>query len=104
MYIENVKIVSLQDLLDELKDKKFVRDSILKNFKIIIIKIQKTFYITKQQNLKRQVYQAHIQFLAMILFYWVIFLWQISLCLYRKEIMRHYRKAKEKNSVKMAKD
>nr|DAP36036.1 MAG TPA: hypothetical protein [Caudoviricetes sp.] len=33
MYIENVKIVSLQDLLDELKDKKFVRDSILKNFK-----------------------------------------------------------------------
>ena len=29
MYIENVKIVSLQDLLDELKDKKFVRDSIL---------------------------------------------------------------------------
>ena len=33
MYIENVKIVSLQDLLDELKDKKFVRESILKKLK-----------------------------------------------------------------------
>jgi len=33
MYIENVKIVSLQDLLDELKDRKHVREDILKNFK-----------------------------------------------------------------------
>ena len=33
MYIENVKIISLKDLLDELKDKKLVRDDILKNFK-----------------------------------------------------------------------
>lgn len=33
MYIENVKIISLQDLLDELKDKKLVREDILKNFK-----------------------------------------------------------------------
>ena len=33
MYIENVKIISLKDLLDELKDNKLVRDDILKNFK-----------------------------------------------------------------------
>ena len=33
MYIENVKIISLQDVLDELKDRKHVREDILKNFK-----------------------------------------------------------------------
>ena len=32
MYIEDVKIFSLQDLLDGLKDKELVRENILKNF------------------------------------------------------------------------
>lgn len=59
MYIENVKIISLQDLLEELKDKELVID-ILKNLEVNIIKMLKIFYILRQLNLKIQDYQVHI--------------------------------------------
>ena len=104
MYIENVKIVSLQDLLDELKDKKFVRDSILKNFKNKYNKDIEDFLHNKAIEFEKAgLSSTHLVFSESFILLGY-FLWQINLYLFLNEIMKHYPKVKEKSFVKMVRD
>ena len=98
MYIENVKIVSLQDLLDELKDRKHVRENILKNFKNKYNKDIEDFLHNKAIEFEKAgLSSTHLVFNEN-------FVLQTNLYLFPKETMKRYQKAKEKNFAKTEKD